>query len=87
MSEAIIMAEKKSGKNKEVAKHPWMGSREESFGGSPGEVSIGGGTMHMFGHRHQDSGVWPASPVSADSKTGYPQGWDGKSQSPTSKKN
>ena len=82
------MAEKKSsGKNKEVGKHPWMGSREESFGGHPGEVSIGGGTMHMFGHRHQDSGVWPTSPVSTDSKTGYPQGWDGKSQSPSSKKN
>jgi hypothetical protein len=83
------MAEKKSkgGKNKEVGKPGFMGTREESFGGSSGEVAIGGGTMHMFGHRHQDSGIWPASPVSCDTKTGYPQGWDGKNQSPTSKKN
>lgn len=77
----------KNGKNKEVAKHPSMGSREESFGGAPGEVAIGGGTMTMFGHRHRNGGVWPASPISVDAKTGYPQGWDGKSQSPTSKKN
>lgn len=76
------MAEKKSGKNKEVAKHPPMGSREESFGGSPGTVEVGGGKMHMFGHRHQDSGVWPGNPVSVDQKTGYPQGWDNKTHGP-----
>lgn len=83
------MAEKKSmgGKNKEVAKHPFMGSREESFGGSPGEVAVGGGTMHLFGYRHQDSGVWPAEPVSVDQKSGYPQGWENKSRSPRGSKN
>lgn len=85
------MAEKKSaartGKNKEVAKNPPMGSREESFGADPGDVAIGGGNMALFGHRHQNSGVWPAAPVSVDQKTGYPQGWDGRSQSPSSKKN
>jgi hypothetical protein len=80
-------AKMKDKKNKEVAKHPFMGSREESFGGSPGEVAIGGGNMHMFGHRHQNAGVWPANPVSADSKTGYPQGWEGKNTSPTGSKN
>ena len=77
----------KSGKNKEVAKHPSMGSREESFGGSPGEVAIGGGTMHMFGHRKKESGVWPTNPVSVDSKSGYPQGWDGRSMGPKAGKN
>jgi hypothetical protein len=81
------MAKKESGKNKEVAKHPAIGSREESFGGSPGEVEIGGGTMHMFGHRHRNGGVWPGSPVSVDQKTGYPQGWDGRSKGPTASKN
>jgi hypothetical protein len=82
------MAERKSsGKNKEVAKHPPMGSREESFGGAPGEVAIGGGTMHMFGHRKKDSGVWPSSPVSVDQKSGYPQGWDGRTAGPRSGKN
>jgi hypothetical protein len=76
------MAEKSRGKNKEVAKHPPMGTREESFGGNPGEVAIGGGTMHLFGHRHRNSGVWPTNPISVDQKSGYPQGWDGKSMAP-----
>jgi hypothetical protein len=85
--EAAMAEKKMGGKNKEVGKRPGMGSTEESFGGAPGDVAIGGGTMHMFGHRHQNSGVWPASPVSVDQKSGYPQGWDGRSQSPSSKKN
>lgn len=72
--------EKSSGKNKEVAKHPHLGSREESFGGAPGNISVGGGTMHMFGHKKHD-GVWPADPVSVDQKTGFPRGFDGSNKS------
>lgn len=64
-------------KNKEVAKHPPMGSREESFGGAPGTVAVGGGTMHIFGHKINE-GVWPPAPTSVDQKTGYPKGFDGR---------
>lgn len=78
---------KSNGKNKEVGKRPGMGHTEESFGGDPGSVAIGGGEMKMFGHRHQDSGIWPGSPVSVDQKTGYPQGWDKRSEGPRGGKN
>jgi hypothetical protein len=81
------MAEsKRSGKNKEVAKRPFMGTREESFGADPGEVAIGGGTMELFGHRYRNDGVWPTNAISVDQKTGYPQGWDGRTRAPGSKK-
>lgn len=66
-------------KNKEVAKRPSMGSREESFGGAPGTQAVAGGTMHLFGHRKRD-GVWPDSPVSVDQKTGYPKGAQDKTK-------
>ncbi|HXN71537.1 MAG TPA: hypothetical protein VN861_03175 [Candidatus Acidoferrales bacterium] len=78
---------KGKGKNMEVGKRPGPGSTHESFGGNPGDVGIGGGTMHMFGHRKMESGVWPGNPVSVDQKTGYPQGWDGKSMGPKAGKN
>jgi len=76
------MADRKSGKNKEVAKHPRMGSREESFGGAPGSVKIAGGTMHTFGHRAPDPGdsVWPKGVVSVDQKSGYPEGFQTKTK-------
>lgn len=61
-------------KNKEVATGGNKKSREESFGGSPGNVAVAGGTMHKFGHTIHD-GVWPTSPVSVDQKTGYPKGY------------
>jgi septal ring factor EnvC (AmiA/AmiB activator) len=66
----------KTGKNKEVAKHPRMGSREESFGGAPGSIPVEGGTMHMFGHKVGGQSVWPTNVVGPDVKTGYPQGFD-----------
>lgn len=68
------------GKNKEVAKRPAMGSREESFGGAAGSVAVAGGTMRKFGHTRRDS-VWPDSPVSVDQKTGYPKGAQEKTKS------
>jgi hypothetical protein len=66
------MEKKRGGRNKEVAKHPSMGSREESFGGNPGEVSVAGGTMHTFGHKI-NPGVWPPTATGPDVKTGYPK--------------
>jgi hypothetical protein len=71
----------KSGKSKEVAKHPHMGSREESFGGAPGSIPVEGGTMHMFGHKI-NKGVWPTNVVSTDVKTGFPQGFDKGTKGP-----
>jgi len=71
----------KSGKNKEVAKHPRMGSREESFGGAPGTIAVEGGTMHMFGHK-TGTGVWPTNVVSTDVKTGFPKGYDKGTKGP-----
>jgi hypothetical protein len=73
--------EKKSGKNKEVGKRPSMGTREDSFGGAPGTVEVAGGTMHTFGHKITD-GVWPASPTSTDSKTGYPKDYQKSTKAP-----
>lgn len=71
----------KTGKNKEVGKHPAMGSREESFGGAPGKVEVGGGVMHTFGHK-TSKGVWPANTVSCDVKTGFPRGFDAPKKGP-----
>jgi hypothetical protein len=61
-------------KNKEVATGGMKKSREESFGGAPGSVAVAGGKYHKFGHTVHDS-VWPPAPVSVDSKTGYPKGF------------
>ena len=66
-------------KNYEVAKHEHAGkpdsTREKSFGGAPGVVNVTGGRMHTFGHKIND-GVWPPSPTSVDSKTGYPENFE-----------
>lgn len=62
----------KSGKNKEVGKHPPKGTVEESFGGAPGSVEIDGGTMHLFGHKI-GTGIWPKDPIGPNVKTGYPR--------------
>ena len=66
-------------KNKEVATGGMKKSREESFGGAPGSIAVAGGTMHLFGHKTGE-GVWPSTPTSVDSKTGYPKGFDGKTK-------
>lgn len=59
---------------KEVAKHPHMGSREESFGSDPGPTSVAGGTMAKFGYKAGDANtVWPPAPTGPDVKTGYPR--------------
>ena len=55
-------------------------SREESFGKSPGDIAVSGGTMHLFGFKTGE-GVWPGMPVSVDQKTGYPKNFDGKTKS------
>ena len=71
----------KNSKQKEVAKHPPMGSREESFGSAPGQIAIGGGTMHKFGYKAGNPNkVWPDAPVSVDQKTGYPEGFQSKTK-------
>lgn len=67
-------------KSKEVATGGRKKSREESFGGAPGSISVAGGTMHMFGHKVH-AGVWPDAPTSVDSKTGYPKGFDTSTKS------
>jgi hypothetical protein len=67
---------------KEVAKHPHMGSREESFGSAPGELSIaGGGTMHIFGYKLHTGEVWPDAPTSVDQKTGFPRDFQTRTKS------
>jgi len=72
-----------SGGNKEVAKGPGKGkgSTEETFGGAPPAIAVGGGTMHTFGHKPHP-GVWPTNIVSPDSKTGYPKGYDQRTKGP-----
>ena len=67
-------------KHKEVAKHPPMGSREDSFGSAPGSVAIAGGTMYKFGHTINE-GVWPDAPTSVDQKTGYPKDFQTRTKS------
>jgi hypothetical protein len=66
---------------KEVAKHPHMGSREESFGSAPPEIAVGGGTMHTFGYKPH-AGVWPTKVESCDVKSGFPQGYDKTKKTP-----
>jgi len=71
-----------STKNKEVAKHPALKSTEESFGSSPGSIAVGGGTMHLFGHRTGNGGVWPTNVVSCDVKIGFPKDFDKPTKGP-----
>jgi len=62
--------------SKEVAtSRPSASVVEQSFGGAPPSIAVGGGTMQMFGHKIH-SGVWPTNTVSPDHKTGYPKGFD-----------
>jgi hypothetical protein len=68
-------------KNKEVAKHPALKSTEESFGSAPGSIAVGGGTMHMFGHKITP-GVWPTNIVSCDQKTSFPKDFDKSKKGP-----
>jgi len=74
---------KKGGANKEVAKGPGhgRGSTEESFGGAPGKIAVGGGEMCTFGHKIHP-GVWPPNTVSPDVKTGFPKGYDQGTKGP-----
>lgn len=74
---------REKGSNKEVAKGPGRGrgSTEESFGGAPPKIAVGGGTMHTFGHKPH-AGVWPTNVVSPDVKTGFPKGYDTTKKSP-----
>lgn len=65
---------------KEVAKHPHMGSREESFGSAPGEIPIAGGVFHSFGYKPNTGQVWPDAPTSVDQKTGFPKDFQTKTK-------
>lgn len=55
--------------------------RETSFGSAPPTLDMSKGEMHLFGYRgvaEGHTGIWFKRPISADAKTGYPEGFDKK---------